>query len=134
MNSKESKTIFHDKAEKIHNEPIQDSSPHPRFQPRSLDTFMEVPGAFSEREHTFSDSSSMSMIDGRALQDDDDNVNNFNLLPPGWICMEKNMTIEEVEFEEKIKCSHIFQESCFTSYKTLYKTIQVTIYIIYKDV
>ena len=39
--------------------------------------------------------------------------------------MDKVMMIEEIEYKDEIQCTHVYQESCFQSYKTMFKTAEV---------
>ena len=33
--------------------------------------------------------------------------------------------VEEIEYEDETRCTHIEQESCFDTYRTVFKTVQV---------
>ena len=53
------------------------------------------------------------------IDDDDPTV------PEGYFCMNKVMMVEETVYKNELKCQHVYQESCFTSYKTEFKPTEV---------
>ena len=58
-------------------------------------------------------------------------TDNFRFIPsdpenrPGWICRQKVVMVEEIEYRDEIQCTTVYQESCFQSYKTVFKTEEV---------
>lgn len=55
---------------------------------------------------------------------DSDTEENSNL-PEGHICMKKVMLIEELTYDEELKCEHVEEESCFQTYTTVFKKSEI---------
>eukprot|EP00094_Tigriopus_californicus_P001846 TCALIF_01782-PA protein Name:"Protein of unknown function" AED:0.35 eAED:0.23 QI:0/0.42/0.12/0.62/0.85/1/8/0/917 len=45
--------------------------------------------------------------------------------PPGYTCKKRVMMVEEVIYEESVKCEDIVEEECFPSYRTIYQPMKV---------
>ena len=50
-------------------------------------------------------------------EEDEDNDND--------ICVRKVMMVEEIVYDEVVQCKHTLRESCYESYKTVFKTQEV---------
>ncbi|TRY61367.1 hypothetical protein TCAL_11582 [Tigriopus californicus] len=46
-------------------------------------------------------------------------------LPEGWVCVNKLMMVEEMEYKDEIRCTHILQKSCHDTFQTVFKATEV---------
>eukprot|EP00095_Tigriopus_kingsejongensis_P012460 maker-scaffold1219_size54854-snap-gene-0.5 protein:Tk12460 transcript:maker-scaffold1219_size54854-snap-gene-0.5-mRNA-1 annotation:"hypothetical protein" len=80
----------------------------------------EVNNAQDEKTKTpsFRETNSSS-ITGEPLVIDPDN------LPDGWACMDKVMMVEEIEYTDEERCTHIVEQSCHDTFQTRFKAEEI---------
>ena len=55
-------------------------------------------------------------VSGSSLEEEDND---------NEICVRKVMMVEEIVYDEVVQCKHTLRESCYESYKTVFKTQEV---------
>ncbi len=48
-------------------------------------------------------------------------MHSLDLVQPSW----QVVMVEEIEFDEEVKCTHVYHKSCFESYTTTFKKTKV---------